>query len=329
MSNPSRTILLTGVTGQVGSELYHCLQHLGTVVPTINKGEAFAGKALELDLSDADSILAVVNEVRPDLIVNPAAYTAVDKAEQEEVLAMKVNARAPEIFAEWAKVHGASLVHFSTDYVYPGTGTQLYREDDTVGPLNVYGRSKLVGDEAVASIGGSYVILRTSWVYGIVGNNFVKTMLRLGGERESLQIVGDQIGAPTSARTLSDITSMILAATVSKHGFGALAERKGVYHAVNSGVTSWYEFAREIFRLAVEHGVQHKLRDGKSIATEAYPTPARRPKNSRLSLEKLSTTFQITPAAWDAALAWAMPFIVWSMGSGTNGTYLSAKPIKL
>jgi len=311
MSKPSRIILLTGVTGQVGSELYHCLQHLGTVVPTINKGEAFAGKALELDLSDADSIRAVLKDVRPDLIVNPAAYTAVDKAEQEEALAMKVNARAPEIFAEWAKAHDASLVHFSTDYVYPGTGTQLYREDDAVGPLNTYGKSKLAGDEAVAAIGGSYVILRTSWVYGIVGNNFVKTMLRLAGERESLNVVGDQIGAPTSARTLSDITSMILASSVTKQGFGALAERKGVYHAVNSGVTSWYDFAREIFRLATAHGVPLKLKDLKSIATEAYPTPAQRPKNSRLSLEKLATTFQITPASWDAALAWAMPFIVW------------------
>ena len=187
--------------------------------------------------------------------------------------------------------------------------------------MNTYGKSKLAGDEAIASIGGSYVILRTSWVYGIVGNNFVKTMLRLGGERESLQIVGDQIGAPTSARTLSDITSMILAMTVNKNGFGALAERKGIYHAVNSGVTSWYEFAREIFRLAAEHGAPLKLKDLKSIATEAYPTPARRPKNSRLSLEKLSTTFQITPAAWDAALAWAMPFIL--LGSGTV-----AKPLK-
>jgi dTDP-4-dehydrorhamnose reductase len=136
-------------------------------------------------------------------------------------------------------------------------------------------------------------------------------MLRLAGERESLNVVGDQIGAPTSARTLSDITSMILASSVTKQGFGALAERSGVYHAVNSGATSWYEFAREIFRLATAHGVPLKLKDLKSIATEAYPTPAQRPKNSRLSLEKLATTFQITPASWDAALAWAMPFIVW------------------
>ena len=305
-----KKILLTGVTGQVGSELFQCLQHLGTVIPTVAKGESFPAKCVEMDLADADSIQRVFAEVKPDLVVNPAAYTAVDRAEQDEDKAFKVNARAPALLAELTKKSRAALVHFSTDYVYPGSGTHAHRELDPVGPLNAYGRTKLAGDEAIAATGGNYLILRTSWVYGIIGHNFVHTMLRLASERETLSIINDQIGAPTSARTLADVTSMILSATVDQSGFSRLAERKGIYHCVNAGHTSWYDFAQEIFRLARQQGLNLKAKEITPIPTESYTTPARRPKNSRLSLDKLSLTFQITPSRWDSALAWAMPFII-------------------
>ncbi|MBM4254009.1 MAG: dTDP-4-dehydrorhamnose reductase [Deltaproteobacteria bacterium] len=307
MPQSSPSILLTGVTGQVGGELYNCLQHLGKVVPTVARGERFGAQALEMDLTDPDSIRQVCAAVRPSLIVSPAAYTAVDKAEQDEATAFAVNAKAPEILAACAKQYGAAMVHYSTDYVYPGVGTEPHTELSPVGPINVYGKSKLAGDEAIVASGVPHLILRTSWVFGIHGHNFVKTMLKLGSERETLKIISDQIGSPTSARTLADITAMMLASVRSrKHGFAPLADRGGIYHVTNSGFASWYEFAIEIFRIARLQGTELKVKDVDAIATEAYPTPARRPKNSRLSLAKLADNYGIMPATWQEALALMM-----------------------
>ena len=300
-SRPS--ILLTGVTGQVGGELYNCLQHLGNVVPTVARGERFNSKSIEMDLTDPDSITQVCATVRPSLIVSPAAYTAVDKAEQDEKTAFAVNAVAPGVLAECAKKYGAAMVHYSTDYVYPGVGSEPHTELSPVGPINVYGKSKLAGDEAIAASGVPYLILRTSWVFGIFGHNFVRTMLKLGSEREVLKVINDQIGSPTSARTLADVTAMMLASVRTKHGFAALSERGGVYHVTNSGFTSWYDFALEIFRQAKLRGVHLKVKDVEAIPTESYPTPARRPKNSRLSLAKLADNFGITPARWEDGLS--------------------------
>jgi dTDP-4-dehydrorhamnose reductase len=300
------TILLTGVTGQVGGELYNCLQHLGKVVPTVARGERVGGHALEMDLTDPDSIMQVCASVRPSLIVSPAAYTAVDKAEQEESTAYAVNAKAPEVLAAAAKKYGAALVHYSTDYVYPGVGTEPHTELSPVGPVNVYGKSKLAGDEAIVASGVPHLILRTSWVFGIYGHNFVKTMLKLGSERDTLKIISDQIGSPTSARSLADITAMMLASVRTKHGFAALADRGGTYHVTNSGFTSWHDFALEIFRIARLHGRELKIKTVEPIPTESYPTPARRPRNSRLSLAKLSESYGIAPSGWQEALAWVM-----------------------
>jgi dTDP-4-dehydrorhamnose reductase len=284
-----RTILLTGVNGQVGFELARTLQGLGRVVAVDRTG---------LDLADLDQVRRVVREVKPSLIVNPAAYTAVDKAETDVDTAMRINAEAPGVLAEEAKRLGAALVHYSTDYVFDGTKEGAYVEDDAVNPQNVYGKSKLAGEQAVAASGCDHLIFRTSWVYGTRGKNFLLTMLRLGAERDELSVVADQIGAPTWAVTIAALTANVLAQSV--HADAGWWERNsGVYHLTSSGATSWAGFAEAIF---AEARLEKRPRVN-PIPSTAYPTPAQRPANSRLDVSRLQKAFGLTTPDWREALA--------------------------
>jgi dTDP-4-dehydrorhamnose reductase len=277
-------ILLTGASGQVGYELRRSLQALGEVV---------AVDRARMDLADLDQVRDVVREVRPQLIVNPAAYTAVDRAESEPVLAYRVNAEAPGVMAREAALLGAAMVHYSTDYVFDGTKEGAYVETDPTGPINVYGKTKLAGEEAIAAAGIPHLILRTSWVYGMRGSNFLLTMLRLARERESLRVVADQTGAPTWSRTIADSTAVVLAQ--AQVGGPAWWERhSGIYHLSSRGSTAWSGFTEEIIaRAGLSCAVQ-------PITTAEYPTPARRPANSRLDCAKLTGHFCALPAWRDA-----------------------------
>jgi dTDP-4-dehydrorhamnose reductase len=291
-----KPILLTGANGQVGFELARSLQGLGNVVALDRSG---------LDLSDPEQIRRVVRELSPALIVNAAAYTAVDAAESDVAAAMRLNAEAPDILAQEAKRLGALLVHYSTDYVFDGTKDGLYEEDDAANPLNVYGKSKLAGEQAIAASGCAHLILRTSWVYGARGKNFLRTMLELGAQRDELSVVADQIGAPTWSRTIAAITSDMLSQLLVQDRDEWL-RRSGIYHLTASGATSWCGFAQAIFDTST---LAHKP-VVKAIPTAAYPgfttagipTAAVRPKNSRLSNEKLFATFGLTAPDWREAL---------------------------
>jgi dTDP-4-dehydrorhamnose reductase len=287
-----RTILLTGVNGQVGFELARSLQGLGKVVAMDRNG---------LDLGNLDQVRQVVREVKPALIVNPAAYTAVDKAETDVDAAMRANGEAPGVLAEEAKRLGAALVHYSTDYVFDGTKEGAYVEDDAVNPQNVYGRSKLAGEQAIAASGCDHLIFRTSWVYGTRGKNFLLTMLRLGAERDELSVVADQIGAPTWSVTIAALTANVLAQSVVA-GDEWWAEKSGVYHLTAGGSTSWHGFAQAIFDMS-ELPKKPVL---KPIPATAYPTPAARPANSRMSNEKLRDVFGVSAPGWREALQLCM-----------------------
>jgi dTDP-4-dehydrorhamnose reductase len=280
-------ILLTGAGGQVGWELRRTLGALGDVV---------AVDADTLDLCDADAVRRYVRDLAPTLIVNPAAYTAVDKAESDAARARAVNAVAPGVLAEEAALLGALLVHYSTDYVFDGGGTLPWREDDACAPLNVYGATKLEGERAIQASGCAHLIFRTSWVYGARGSNFLLTMRRLMRERDELKIVADQIGAPTWCRDLAEATAQVLARiAVPGGGFDAAAPW-GVYHLCNTGETSWHGFAEAI--RALGHADVKLL----PIPTRDYPTPARRPLNSRLACDKLERTFGLRLRPWREAL---------------------------
>jgi len=278
-------VLLTGSTGQVGYELARSLQGVGEVV-AVDRGA--------MDLSDLDQVRDVIRRVRPQLIVNPAAYTAVDKAESEPDLAHRINAEAPRVMAEEAKALGAALVHYSTDYVFDGTQPAARVEDDPVGPLNVYGASKLAGEQAIAAAGIPHLILRTSWVYGMRGKNFLLTMLRLAKERDALRVVADQHGAPTWSRTIADVTAQVLS---QAHAGGRewWVQNSGIYHLSAQGQTTWFEFTQAIVAAA---GLECKVTP---IATADYPTPARRPQYSVLSSERLMARFCHLPH-WKEAL---------------------------
>ncbi|MCY0387572.1 dTDP-4-dehydrorhamnose reductase [Robbsia sp. Bb-Pol-6] len=285
----TRVILVTGISGQLGHELMSTLQGLGDVVGLDRAA---------LDLGDPDAIRRVVRSESPSLIVNPAAYTAVDRAEREPEPASRINARAPGILAEEAQRLGIPLIHFSTDYVYAGDKEDVYVESDPTDPQNVYGRSKLAGETAIAAAGCRHLIFRTSWVYGANGANFVKMMLRLGAEKNAVRVVGDQFGAPTWARTIADVTAQIVAQSVSPAVAPEAwwAQRSGVYHLSCDGVTNWAAFAAEIFA-----HTQCACRV-EPIASADYPTPARRPANSRMSNAKLMETFSLHLPDWRAAL---------------------------
>ncbi|MGU7773625.1 dTDP-4-dehydrorhamnose reductase [Burkholderia sp. MR1-5-21] len=288
--NPEPTILVTGVNGQVGFELLRTLQGLGRVVP--------CDRAM-LDLSDLDRVREVVREVKPALIVNPAAYTAVDKAETDVDAARRLNADVPRVLAEEAARSGAMLIHYSTDYVFDGTKDGEYSETDTPDPQNVYGLTKLEGEAAIAATGCPHVILRTSWVYGARGRNFLLTMLRLGAERPELKVVADQIGAPTWSNTIAAVTSHLVAqARGAANATDWWAARTGIYHLTSGGETSWHGFASAIFDLADLPNRPTVL----PIPASDYPTPAKRPSNSRMSNSKLAEVFGVTAPNWRESL---------------------------
>ena len=278
-------ILLTGKNGQVGWELARALEPLGEVIAFDRRG---------LDLAVPDQIVSVVRSVRPEVLINAAAYTAVDRAESEPDAAHAINAVAVAILAEEARRAQALLIHYSTDYIFDGMKDTPYVEEDRPNPLNAYGRSKLVGEQAIHDIGGAHLILRTSWVYSARGKNFLLTIRRLLQEKKEVRVVSDQIGAPTSARGLAEATAELL----RRHGAAALGDARGIYHATASGFTSWHGFAREIARLERPGSPARIV----PIASSEYPTPAHRPGNSRLSNEKLLRRFGVALPSWQACL---------------------------
>ena len=285
-------ILIFGRIGQVGWELRHKLACLGQVA---------AVEYPEIDFSQPDSIRAAVRTAQPAVVINAAAYTAVDKAESDPELAVAINGTAPGIIAEEAKRLGSVLVHYSTDYVFDGTKQGPYVESDAPNPVNVYGKSKLAGDEAIQAVGGEFLILRTSWVYGARGSNFLLTMLRLARERSELRIVDDQIGAPTSSECIAQATADILAQLLAPAG-GGLDGRSGIYNLTSTGETSWFGFAKALLtQSAAPFGFP--VPDLVPIKTSDYPRPATRPFNSRLSCQRLAHTFGINMPSWEDALS--------------------------
>jgi dTDP-4-dehydrorhamnose reductase len=286
-------ILLTGAAGQVGWELQRSLQVLGEVI---------AVERTECDLSRPDSVRAAIELARPDLLVNAAAYTGVDRAEAEPALAHAINADAPALMAELMRKRGGAMVHYSTDYVFDGTLDRPYVEGDVPNPLSVYGRSKLAGERAIIGSGVPNLILRTSWVYAARGQNFLRTILKLAREREVLRIVDDQIGAPTWARTLSDATLGCLLQCRQGRDFAAgIAARTGAYHVTAQGATSWFGFAQAILREVADPA--RRLRQLDPIPSREYPTAAKRPLNSRLGGERLALSFGLRLPPWETALA--------------------------
>jgi len=288
-------ILVTGGNGQVGYELRRVMASLGEVI---------AHGRDQCDMASADSVRECIREVKPDLIVNAAAYTAVDKAEQERDLAMAINATAPQVMAEEAERLGAAIVHYSTDYVFDGTKGAPYVEADAACPINVYGVTKWAGEEAVRNAGGRHLILRTSWVYGMRGNNFLLSILRLARQREELGIVADQIGSPTWSRMIAETTGAIVAQQLAVST--ALFEGcSGTYHLTSAGQTSWHGFAKVLLGYDPNKSEQ-LLKHLKAITTADYPTPAARPKYSVLDTCKLQKQFNLQMPDWDESLQLAM-----------------------
>ena len=286
-------ILLTGSRGQVGWELARSLSTLGEVVSLDSS---------QLDLTDVAAIRRAVVEIQPRIIVNPAAHTAVDKAESESDRAYALNATAPGVLAEEAEKLGALLVHYSTDYVFDGSGEQARVETDVTGPLNVYGASKLAGEQAIQANCRRHLIFRTSWVYGARGANFLLTMRRLMRERPELKIVADQIGAPTWCRSIADATAQVLAQVNSPLVGADKPQPWGVYHMTNGGETSWHGFAQAILDLDAPESATRLL----PIPSSDYPTPARRPLNSRLNNDKMERVFGVRLPDWRVALRLCM-----------------------
>ncbi len=291
---PNKRILLIGPNGQVGWELLRCVQPLGQVF-AVKRNSSEPGQTC-MDLADPDSIRSVIHEIKPAIILNAAAYTAVDKAEEDSELAHTINGTAPGILAEESLRLKSLLIHYSTDYVFDGNNTQPYTETDAVNPLGVYGASKLAGEQAIQAVGGQYLILRTAWVYGSRGQNFLLTMQRLTKERDELKIVADQIGAPTWSRMIAQATAQILAQRDSPLHPIDIEGLSDIYHLTCAGQTNWYEFAKAI--IAQSEKQPRVL----PITTADYPAPAKRPTYSVLSNAKLSKTFGITLPSWDRAL---------------------------
>jgi dTDP-4-dehydrorhamnose reductase len=294
----SSKILVVGRTGQVAYELWHGAWPAGVTVELLDR--------TQLDLARPDEVREVVMATRPQIVVNAAAYTAVDAAETDRDMAFAVNRDGPAALADACRKIGAALIHYSTDYVFDGTKPGAYVEDDPINPLSVYGASKAEGEAAIRARLDRHVIVRTSWVYSPIGRNFAKTMLRLGQEREKLSIVDDQTGSPTAAADIAAATIAIC---------GALAEGLegfGTFHFCGSGVTSWHGFARAIFSGAAERGLKTP-RIVEPIASEAYPTPAPRPRNSMLDCRKIERTYGIVAPPWQASLSTCLDEIVAAM----------------
>lgn len=289
-------ILLFGKNGQVGWELNRSLQPLGEII---------ALDIEDVDFSDPESLRQVVQDIQPDIICNAVAYTAVDKAESEEDLVMKINGVAPGVLAEEALKLNALLVHYSTDYVFNGTKTSPYVETDQPNPINTYGRTKLAGEIAVASSGCDYLTFRTSWVYASRAHNFMLTMLKLAQEKEMLSVVSDQIGAPTSARLIADTTVVCLQQALKERLAGTFSS--DLYHLTASGYTSWHGFTEEIIKLASNNpDLVLTVKSIKAIPTLDYPTPAKRPANSQLDLTKLENSFGLAMPIWRDSLQQCM-----------------------
>ena len=298
-------IVLFGGAGQLGQTFLEngALAALGEVTATTRDGTPVADVAtVAADLADTAGLVALLDRVQPQVIVNAAAYTAVDRAEQEEALAHRINAEAPGAMAQWAAAHGTLLIHYSTDYVFDGESPTPYPVDAPTGPLSAYGRSKLAGEQAVIAAGGQYLILRTAWVYAAHGKNFLLTMLRLAGEREELRVVGDQLGTPTT-------TALIAAATLAalqRWLAAPAAERpalEGLHHLVASGSTSWHGFASAIVERAHALGLLERAPRVTAIGTSEFPTPARRPPYSLLDNREFQATFRPTLPPWPHGLA--------------------------
>ena len=286
-------ILLLGCDGQVGWELQRSLQPLGEVVAL-----DFQSPDLAADFSNPSALAGTVAAVKPDLIVNAAAHTAVDKAESEPDLAQAINGDAPGVLARSAAASGAWLVHYSTDYVFDGSGDQPRAEDAPTAPLSVYGRTKLDGEQQIRASGCRHLILRTSWVYAARGGNFARTMLRLAGSKTELNVIDDQVGAPTGADLLADLTALMARAALAR------PDLAGTYNAVAAGATSWHGYARLVIETARAHGVPITVPAEalRPIPTSAYPTPAPRPLNSRLDTRKLRERFGVHLPDWESGV---------------------------
>ena len=286
--------LLLGASGQVGTELRRRLPALGAVTSATRTGRLDDGSpCLPIDFDSPHTLASLVDSVAPDVVVNAAAYTAVDRAEDDEAAAFRVNAEAPGVLANVCAARGAWLVHYSTDYVFDGQGTRPYREDDPVAPLGVYGASKLAGEQAIQASGARHLIFRTAWVYAAHGHNFLRTMLRLSAERDELRVVDDQVGSPTPASLIADVTTRIV---------GAHADRSGLWHLTASGATSWAGFASAIVDGAVERGLIPRAPRVVPIRSEDYPTRARRPAYSVMDTSRLTRDFGIRPVSWQDGL---------------------------
>ncbi|NSL54050.1 dTDP-4-dehydrorhamnose reductase [Uliginosibacterium aquaticum] len=285
-------ILILGCGGQVGWELQRALAPLGDVIALDFDSTDYCG-----DFSQPDAVAHTVRTLKPDVIVNSAAHTAVDKAESEADFARLLNATTPGAVAQAAKDIGALLVHYSTDYVFDGTGDAARDETAATGPLSVYGQTKLEGEQLIQQSGCRHLIFRTSWVYAARGGNFAKTMLKLATDRDALKIIDDQIGAPTGADLLADVTAHAIRQTQANE---ALC---GLYHCVAAGETSWYDYARFVFEEARKAGRELKVQEVSPIPTSAYPTPATRPLNSRLATTKLQQAFGLTLPHWQKGVA--------------------------
>ena len=279
-------LLLLGKNGQVGWELQRSLAPLGEVIALDRQTGG--------DISDLSALANTIRSMRPDVIVNAAAHTAVDKAESEPDLALRLNAEAPEVMAQEAKDLGALLVHYSTDYVFDGSGSAARKEGDATGALSVYGRTKLEGEQRIAATNCRHLIFRTSWVYAARGGNFAKTMLRLAQEREALSVINDQWGAPTGADLIADVTAHVLRHVGAHEGDG------GLYHLVAAGETNWHAYASHVIERAqsLRPDLDWKVQSIAAVPTTAFPTPAARPLNSRLDTQKLQATMQLHLPAW-------------------------------
>lgn len=287
-------LLLLGANGQVGHELLRSLAPLGEVVATTRSGALEDGGDCErLDLGDLDAIAPLIARIRPDAVVNAAAYTAVDRAEDDADAAFRINGQAPGRIAEACAALRAPLLHYSTDYVFDGRATHPYRDDDATAPLGVYGASKLAGEEAIARSGATHLVLRTAWVYGLYGSNFLRTMLRVGAQRDELRVVADQRGCPTPAWLIADVT-----ATVLRRGIVA----SGVRHLVAAGETTWHGFAEAIFAEALARGLIERAPTVTPITTADYPTRAARPAYSVLDCDRLCAEYALELPGWRAAL---------------------------